>query len=266
MIKSLVDFIPLWGVLIITIVLVCVFVELGYRVGCWRATSPGFDNEVPVPSVTAAHLALLAFFLAFTFNMAASHFDDRRKVILKEVNAIETAYLRTKLIDKNLGEKLRTLLTEYTVSRTLPTDPKEIDVYAIIAKSEALQSQIWQQIQVLGTADQLTVMDSLMVQAINDMFDINEERIAAGVRNHIPSSIWAVLYAILVLSMFGMGYYAGINRRRTSIPSAALVLSFSLVIFLIADLDRPQSGLVHPDQSSMKDLYRRLDPDPARED
>ncbi len=58
--------------------------------------------------------------------------------------------------------------------------------------------------------------------------------------------------------MLGMGFHSGIKGSRSPVPSAALALSFSMVLFLIADLDRPISGLVQPDQTMMIELGERF--------
>jgi len=38
----------------------------------------------------------------------------------------------------------------------------------------------------------------------------------------------------------------------------ALAVSFSLVLFLIADLDRPQEGLINVSQQAMSELQTKL--------
>jgi hypothetical protein len=48
------------------------------------------------------------------------------------------------------------------------------------------------------------------------------------------------------------------HTSHSPVPTAALALSFSMVLFLIADLDRPDSGLVTSDQSPMLELNKRL--------
>ena len=68
-----------------------------------------------------------------------------------------------------------------------------------------------------------------------------------------------ILFALLILSMAGIGYFSGIKGHRNPIASTGLALSFSMVIILIADLDRPREGIVKPDQSLMKDLSRRME-------
>jgi hypothetical protein len=110
----------------------------------------------------------------------------------------------------------------------------------------------------LTAGEKLTVVHSLLIQSINKVFEVHEDRISAGLHNRIPPSIWVALYVVLLLSMLGMGFHSGIKGSRSPLPSAALALSFSMVLFLIADLDRPTSGLVQPDQTMMIELGERF--------
>jgi hypothetical protein len=206
--------------------------------------------------MTGAHLGLLAFLLAFTFSMAAGHFDARKKVMLEETKVIGVAYLRSRLIPGQESENIRALLREYTNLRS--TIGGGTDIPSLVRNSEQLQSQLWREVETLVAGDQPTVMHSLLIQAINAVFSVHEDRLSAGLHNRIPPSIWVALYAVLLLSMVGMGYHSGMKGARSPVPTAALAVSFSMVLFLIADLDRPASGLVMTDQASMIELGARL--------
>ena len=63
-----------------------------------RHLAAGSEHEVSGAGIVeGAVFALLGLLLAFTFAGAASRFDDRRKLIVEESNAIGTAYLRLDL-------------------------------------------------------------------------------------------------------------------------------------------------------------------------
>ena len=47
--------------------------------------------------------------------------------------------------------------------------------------------------------------------------------------------------------------------KRSPLANTALAFSFAVVMFLIADLDRPRAGLVKLDQSLMAQLAQRLE-------
>jgi hypothetical protein len=59
--------------------------------------------------------------------------------------------------------------------------------------------------------------------------------------------------------MAGIGYHEGLTSLRRSPALVIVVLTFSAVIYLIADLDRPQEGLFNVTQQAMVDLRNLLD-------
>jgi hypothetical protein len=54
------------------------------------------------------------------------------------------------------------------------------------------------------------------------------------------------------------GYRGGLGGRRSLAATVVLVLSFSAVFQLIANLDRPQEGFLTVSQLPMLDLQTRL--------
>ena len=97
------------------------------------------------------------------------------------------------------------------------------------------------------------------MDSASSMIALHERRVAAGLRMRVPMILWVTLYLLLTLSMLGMGYFSGIKGRRSPLANTALCVSFSMVLLLIADLDRPREGLVKPDQSLIKELSRRME-------
>ena len=55
-----------------------------------------------------------------------------------------------------------------------------------------------------------------------------------------------------------MGYHAGIVGTRRSLAILAVAFTFSVVIELIADLDRPQEGILKVSQQAFLDLQRSM--------
>jgi hypothetical protein len=77
-------------------------------------------------------------------------------------------------------------------------------------------------------------------------------------RSRIPFSIWVGLFAIALLAMASVGYQAGLSPTRRSPAMLALVLAFSGVLILIADLARPREGFLTVSQEAMTDLQRTM--------
>ena len=90
------------------------------------------------------------------------------------------------------------------------------------------------------------------------MIDIHAKRVTVGVRNRIPGAIWLALLTVAVLSLTAMGYHAGLASPNRSLAQLAVALTFSVVIGLIADLDRPQEGTLTVSQQALVDLRQSM--------
>ena len=90
------------------------------------------------------------------------------------------------------------------------------------------------------------------------MIDVHLKRLTIGVRNRVVPTIWATLYLLLVVGMIMMGIQLGLSPARHFGLELALAATFALVMVLIADLDRPQEGLVRVSQQAMLDLQTKL--------
>src|SRR5262245_745749 len=110
------DFVPLWGLYLGTVLIVFLSVESGRRLGKRRQHSDA-AKDPSVGAMVGATLGLLAFMLAFTFGMASTRFEARRQVLLEEANAIGTAYLRAELLPQMQRTAIRKLLREYVDDR-----------------------------------------------------------------------------------------------------------------------------------------------------
>jgi hypothetical protein len=249
------DAFPLWLLFVATITIVCLAVELGYRLGNYRRQhSP--EKEAPVSAMVAAMLGLLAFLLAFVFGLAASRFEDRRQTVLDEANAIGTTFLRAALLPEPQRSEIRRLLQQYVDVRLDALQPEK-QAQALDASAD-LQNQIWSQLAAVAAQDSHSVITGTFIQSLNEMIDLHSKRVMVGLRGRIPGVIWVVLYLVVILTMGTMGYQEGLAGTRRSLASLAVVLTFAIVMLLIVDLDRPFEGLLRTSQQSMLDLQKSM--------
>ena len=253
--NSLIDYLPLWLILPLTIVVSLLSVELGYRLGGYRQPHSLEEKESPVGSMVGATLGLLAFMLAFTFGLAGSRFEDRRQVLLSEANAIGTTYLRAAMLPEPMRTEAQNLLREYVDVRLEAIQPGKLE--QAILKSEELQNRLWS-VAVAATEKDRSPITGLFVQSLNEVIDVHAKRLMAGVRSRVPGMIWIVLYLLAILAMVMIGYHEGLTNSRRSIAVIALVLGFSSVLYLIADLDRPVQGTLRVSQQAMIDLRHSM--------
>lgn len=100
------------------------------------------------------------------------------------------------------------------------------------------------------------------MEALNEVTNLHWMRVAIGLQMRIPLAMWLVLYALVILGMIGVGYQTAIAGSRRTSAALILALSFSLVMGLIAELDRPESELVTVTQQPLQDLQVWMDADP----
>lgn len=244
-----------WGAGLGTVVLIVLSAAAGFFAGR-RAHRKRGDSEAPVGSTVGATLGLLAFILAFTFGMAASKHDARRKLVLAQANAIGTAALRADLLPDEHGAAVEPLLAEY-VDQLLTATHEPDRIPELMVSTDALLQDLWGIASDAARAGP-TSSTSLFAGAVNQVIDLHAERIAVGVRDRIPRALWLGLYMLTVLSMTAVGYHAGLGGTARLTPLAMLVLAFATVVLLIADLDHPQQGFLTVSQAPMVDLARTL--------
>jgi hypothetical protein len=248
------DVLPLWALFLGILLVVLLSVECGYRLGRFR-TRHVQEKETPVGEMVAATLGLLAFILAFTFGLAASRFDTRRQLLLDESNTIGTTYLRAAMLPEQ-REEIRALLRDYVDARLEIVKPGKLA--AGIRQSENIQNRLWDLTVPIAQKNPDSIVVGLFVQSLNDMIDLHAKRLTAGVRNRIPLAIWAALYGISILTFAAMGYHSGLIGTNRSLVILPVAFTFSVVIGLIADLDRPQEGILKVSQQAMIDLRQLM--------
>jgi hypothetical protein len=245
------DFFPLWALCLATVVVGFLSVEAGYRLGILRRRRLEPETESSVGVVVAATLGLLAFTLAFTFGIAAARFEARQQFILDEANAIRTSHLRSAFLREPQRSTIQSILRQYLEARL----PGKLELVA----PQRLHARLWAEAVAAVQNEPSSVLAGLFVESLNDVIALHARRVQATLRSRIPGVIWATLYFVASLAMVGIGYHEGLTSLRRSPALVIVVLTFSAVIYLIADLDRPQEGLFNVSQQAMVDLRNLLD-------
>jgi len=252
------DSMPIWAVLLATIGLVLTSIQAGVYAGTRRHLQGGGKTEVS-GAMVGATMGLLAFVLAFTFNGASSRHDARKALVIEEANAIETTWLRAGFLGEPYRTEMRGFLRDYVDVR-VKAAAGEMALPEAAAQSEELHHKMWAIAEVVGQKEAGSITVGLFVEALNDVIDLHLTRLTVAVRNRVPPTIWVSLYGLLIVGMGMMGVQLGLTGTRYRWVELALAISFSLVLFLIADLDRPQEGLVNVSQQAMQELQMRMNP------
>jgi hypothetical protein len=251
------DSIPLPLVLLATLGLVLLALHAGASVGMRRVAQGKGKLEVAGPMVGAT-MGLLAFMLAFTFNAAATRHEARKALVIEEANAIETTWLRAGFLAEPSRTDMRGLLRDYVGVR-VKVALYEIDLNEGLHQSDQLQDRMWALALENGRREPSSIVLGLFTESLNEVIDLHLERLTVSIRARVPMPTWVTLYVLMVIGMSMVGLQIGHGGGRHFGLELALAASFSVVLLMIADLDRPQQGLVRVSQQAMSELQSKLE-------
>lgn len=240
----------------------CILLMIGFEIGYQISRhSKVFMEEVEPATLTpmiGGLIGVWGFLLAFTFSIATGHFNQRKQHVLEEANEIGTAYLRADLIDTIYQKEVKPLLREYVDTRLRAVS--SININNELIKSVELHDLLWREVSAAALAKPNT-NTSMMILSINNIIDLHEKRVTAGLRNRIPMSIWITIIAISFMTMITIGIKAGFTKPRGLIAVVPMILAFAALTTLIVDLNRPQKGLFKVGQQSMISVQKSMQAD-----
>ena len=269
--QEFLDDIPLLLYLLLTILLMVSFIEIGFRVGKHHQGKPYKAQMAQVRAIMGASLGLLAFMLAFSFSMAQRHFEARTDAYLLEISAIGAAYRGADLLEEQQRISARELLRQFVQLRrdtSKAADADELEeVIEMIRDAERIHDKLWRVADSSMSLPGDSIDDSIFVSAILEMFKANDERLQAMMFNRISPVIWLTLLLMSFLSMIVMGYQAGLTGTRSGLATWTLAIAFAAVMTLVTDLDRPRMSLFKMNENLMVELQNRVNQDasPATE-
>jgi hypothetical protein len=248
-----------WTLALLLLVGLIVAVEVSFRIG--RRSRSGTVDSLGSPTGTllGASLALLGLLLGFTFSMAVTRFDGRKRLVLDESDALGTAHLRAALLPEADRGKTAELLRQYLDVRISYYDA-EADAERIrefTRRGREMQRQLWSLAVAAAEKDAQSVPIGLYTESLNRVIELDARRLNA-LENAVPENILALVGLVAIVSAAVVGYECGKTRQRHVFSTTALTVLITLVVLVILDLDRPRRGLVHAGRASMLRLRESL--------
>jgi hypothetical protein len=216
-------------------------VEIGFRLG--RLYAPQDETlSKQLDVIRGASFALVAFLLGFAFSGAGTRFVDRLDVIVKEANALGTAWLRADVLPEPQRGELKAVLREYTADRVAILGGDSIDERRrLMGKVGGLHSRMW----ALGrdATQGNPPLAMLVLPPLNDVIDLHTTHVAAALR-HLPLPILAVLLASTALVLALVGFSNGRVGRRFPMLDIVYTLLLAIALWMTVDLDHPREGII----------------------
>ncbi len=261
------DQFPLAGLLVAIILVLVVFIEVGFRFGVAHRPQSMKTQTAQVRAIMGAILGLLAFMLAFTFSTAQRHYETRVQNMVEEARIAGTAFLQADFLDEGVKIRVKALLHQYISDRLelhrMIKQNRKPEVIALISKAEDMQRKLWSlsvgmEFESRNAVDPKARSDGFML-AVVGLIDIHNLRLHAALMNRIPVMVWLILFFTAIISMLVMGYQAGLTGKRTPIATVSLAVVFSAVMILITDLDRPLMSMFEINNQVMINLQSKME-------
>lgn len=223
--------------------------ELGRRLGL-RALRDHPDADPGAGgAIDGAVFALFGLLVAFTFSGAATRFDARRQLEVREANAIGTAWLRIDLLPAAAQPEVRELFRRYTAARLagfrkLP-DATAADIE--FDRATALQGQLWS--RMIEGAQEVSnpAALSLVAPAMNEVIDLTTT-IRAASWEHPPLPIFLLLYGLGFATSLLAGFAAVRAPHRGWLHALVFSTVIAASVYVILDMEYPRLGLIRVDR------------------
>lgn len=236
------------------------FLLLGaIRVGRYLGRRHAGDDKGTAGSaaIEASVFALLGLLIAFTFSGAAQRMADRRNLLVVEVNAIGTAWLRIDLLNADDQPLLRDQFRRYVDERVSyykhVADLEHRD--AIATKVGALQNEIWKS-SIAASKHTVPPFAASYIASVNDMFDsATAQTVAQKVHPPIVTYMFLGFLALVCACLIGINLAGA--KRDTLLHQMIYALVMAVALYIIVDFEFPRIGAIRIDQSDALLLSQR---------
>jgi hypothetical protein len=224
-------------------------IEFGRRLGVKSRVDDQKTDNTAAGLIDAAIFGLMGLLISFTFSGAASRLDHRRELVINEANAIGTAYLRLNLLPSESQPPLRDLFRQYLDARldTFQKLPDMAAAEASLLRANNLQNQIWPMAVQACQASGSVPATTLLLSALNEMFDMATLRTMTARVMHPPLIIFVMLFALALLSSFLAGYSMVNNPDTTRFHVFGFAAIVAITVYVILDIEYPRAGLIRVD-------------------
>jgi hypothetical protein len=256
---SILDQLPIWVIYLLTVGSVLLAAEIGFRLGLrLQRRDPSSLKGSVTAAVVAGLLGLLGFLLAFAIGIAVDHYDTRRQLVITDANAIEASYLEAGFLEEPERTTVRDLLLEYVDLRLAALDPAQLALEEAMGRSKEIHSELWSIVESQAGRNPDSGTARSFGDAVSEMIDAHNQRLAAILTLRLSPLMWLVLYATTVLTFFLLGLVSSADGSRNSIAIVLLSLALAAALILIADLDRSQGGALTVSQQALWELQRQF--------
>lgn len=231
-----------WIVPIGMLLLLGLTVELTYRF--WKVPPSSISDDA-WGATQSGIVTIVAIIIGFSFAQASARFELRRELVVKEANAIGTTWLRADNLQPAESKLFRRTLTDYTATRlNAYGTPPDLSLHAkAMDRSNQLQAELWSISHAALHAHPTDLSLALLMQSLNETIDVAGEQLHA-ITHHVPILTIDLTISLAWLGAFSLGVRFARSKSRPILMSTLMIVAYALVITMIVDYDRPQTGFI----------------------
>ena len=220
--------------------------EVGRQIGLARRRA-GHPAE-GIAAMEGAAFALLGLLVAFTFYGAATRFDARRQLVVDEINALGTAWLRIDVLPADAQPAVRDAFRAYVDQRiaTYRALPDQAAARVHLDSAALRQAGLWSLAVAGSRRVEPPTLAPGVLDPLNQSFDLATARTAAW-QMHPPLMIWLLLSVLAGVCCLLSGFDSAAAARRSWFHVVLLSMLLSATIYATVDFEFPRVGLIRLD-------------------
>ncbi len=251
---------PMIGVAVF--VMLIASAEIGYGGAVWimklRKVASATDTASSSGGrdyLLTAMLALMALLLGFTFSLALSRFEARRDLVVKEADALRSAWMHAQLLRAPDREAVSSLLRSYVEARVHWSVTYSGSQEAAVFRQ--VQPHLWEAVGAAAREEPSGAIGGGLMQAVSNAFDVAADRVAARSAS-IPDRVLNTLVLYIVLAVVMLGEVSATRDGLHRISTWLLLVLLTLALLIILDLDRASDGAIMVSQQPLLDLLTSI--------
>jgi hypothetical protein len=232
-----------WLFVAAMLVVLALAIELPYRIFVGYF-SRGKQKTDPLNALQAGILTLSAFVLSLSFSQAQARFDARRTLVTTEANAIGTTWLRADSLEQAQSKRFRQILTDDIEARLAAYGaPRNPELYQqSIDRSSHDQDELWTIASSALRAHETLGLSQLR-QSLNDTIDVAAQQ-RQSIASKVPTQVTTLTLLLVILGAISLGIRFALDGVRPAMMSAIYVVAYVVVISMMVDYDRQDTGLI----------------------
>jgi cell division protein FtsW (lipid II flippase) len=241
-----------WLLFLALCIVLFVASAVGYVLASSSRRNEDAHSHEQITALRDGLFIMLALLLGFALVMAQTRYEERKRLVVDEANAIGRTIFQAEVLPEPERAKTLDLLNNYVAVRLDFVKVRLSDPSALtrsIRRTNAVQEQLRQQVLSVARQNQTAVIAGY-IQTLSDMIDVSERR-RAKFEDRVPTTVWAIIILVGICHCFLAGYHL---KKRFWLSFVITPVIVAAVTVLTFGLDDPHAGLSRIAQNSMQRL------------